>query len=134
MNLVVDTNILFSFFLDGSFTKKLIKSSKFELISPRLSLLEIERHKLEIIKKSRIKERDFSNYFHELSKFIRFIDKKEYILFLPEAVRLSPDKDDSDFLALCLKFNCYLWSNDNFLKMQNKIKVISTREIVNIAL
>ena len=34
------------------------------------------------------------------------------------AVKISPDKDDAEFFALCLKFSCFLWSNDSMLKNQ----------------
>lgn len=45
---------------------------------------------------------------------------------------MIPDKDDVDFVALALKLNLPLWSNDSRLKEQSLVKVLSTRELVEI--
>ncbi|PIN95725.1 hypothetical protein COU56_00710, partial [Candidatus Pacearchaeota archaeon CG10_big_fil_rev_8_21_14_0_10_31_9] len=52
--------------------------------------------------------------------------------FIKEAEEISPDKKDAEFLALCLKFSCVLWSNDSALKNQNKVKVLSTEDLIEI--
>ena len=130
MKIVVDTNILFSFFWEGSFTKKLLKSGKFNLISPKFSLKEIEKYSADIIKKARINHVKFKKYLDDLKKFVIFIDKKNYSDFLKDGAKISPDKADSHFFALCLKNSCPLWSKDSLLKKQDKIKVLSTEEII----
>ena len=60
-----------------------------------------------------------------------FIDKKEYSQFIKEAEGFSPDKNDSEFFALCLKHSCFLWSNDLALKNQENVKVLSTEEFID---
>ena len=108
MKIVADTNILFSFFWEGSFTKKLLTSRKFDLISPKFSLKEIEKYSEDIIKRTRINRVKFKKYFNDLKKFVIFADEKEYSNFLEEASKIAPDKTDSHFFALCLKNNCSL--------------------------
>ncbi len=132
MKFVVDTNILFSFFWRDSLTRKFLISSQFELISPEFALKEIEKYRFEIIQKARIKQREFIELLGELKRIIQFANRKEYAGFIIKAERLSPDKGDVDFLALCLKENCYLWSNDEVLKKQNKVRVLSTEDIIKI--
>jgi len=130
MKLVVDTNILFSFFWKNSVTRDLITSSGFELISPEIALKELEKYSREISSKLRITKKEFDKEMQELKKIISFTKKREYNNLIKYAEEISPDKNDAEFFALCLKFSCFLWSNDSILKNQNKIKVLSTSEII----
>lgn len=132
MKLVVDTNILFSFFWQGSLTRKLLIASNFELISPEIAMQEIKKYSKEICKKVKISENEFKEQVKKLKEVVTFIDKKEYAQFLKEANKFSPDKNDADFFALCLQNGCFLWSNDAILKNQDVIKVLSTEEIIEV--
>jgi predicted nucleic acid-binding protein len=132
MKIVVDTNILFSFFWRDSVTRKLLLTSNFELVSPKIALEEIKKYSKEIIKKAKITQIDFNSKLLNLKKIISFVDKSQYSSFLKEAEKIAPDKADADFLALCFRFSCFLWSNDSILKRQNKIRVLSTKEIIEI--
>lgn len=46
--------------------------------------------------------------------------------------RVSPDIDDVLYLALALKLNCPVWSNDRKLKNQNAVRIY-TQEIIRIS-
>lgn len=48
MKIIVDTNILFSFFWQESLTRKLLITSNLELISSEIALEEIEKYSQEI--------------------------------------------------------------------------------------
>ena len=132
MRIVVDTNILFSYFWEKSVTKRLLETLKFELISPGISLNEINEYKREIINKTGISDKKFSTILSSLKKTVRFIDKISYKSYLKEAEKTSPDKSDADFFALCLKERAFLWSNDYLLKEQTKVRVFSTKEIIGL--
>ena len=132
MKLVIDTNILFSFFWENSFTRNLLISKKFDLISPEISLKEIQKYSKDIIKRTKTNKKIFIKYYNNLKKVVTFINEKEYSSFLEEADKISPDKTDSHFFALCLKNNCHLWSKDSLLKKQNKVQVFSTEEIIEL--
>ena len=67
-----------------------------------------------------------------LKDIVKFEKKQDYFNFISEARKLSPDVNDADFFALCLKYLCILWSNDSMLKNQDKIKVLSTEEIIEL--
>jgi len=47
--------------------------------------------------------------------------------------RVSPDINDVPYLALALKLNCPVWSNDRKLKNQNAVRIYSTQEIIRIS-
>ena len=132
MKIVVDTNILFSFFWEGSITRKLLLASSLELISPEYALEELRKYKAEILRKTGAKDTAFEGYLRELKRVVKFIKKTEYSDYSNEAKIISPDKKDSEFLALCLKESCHLWSNDLLLKRQNKVKVLTTEEIIRL--
>ena len=48
------------------------------------------------------------------------------------ALNICPDKDDAEYFALALHLNCPIWSNDQKLKKQNKVRIITTKELINI--
>ena len=132
MRIVVDTNILFSYFWKGSFTKSLLKKPEFKLISPTYALKEIKKYKKEIEKRTKITEKEFIKCLNELRKDVEFIKRDNYSEFIGEAEKISPDIKDAEFLALCLKEKTFLWSNDLLLKEQSEIRVISTEDIINL--
>lgn len=46
-------------------------------------------------------------------------------------LKISPDPDDADFIALALKAGFPLWSNDRRLKGIEEITVLNTEDVVN---
>lgn len=130
MKIVVDTNVLFSFFWQNSLTRKLLITSNFELISPEIASNEIKKYTDEICTRLNITKQNFTEQFKKLKENIKFIERGEYSEFMKEVETFSPDKTDAEFFALCLKYSCFLWSNDSVLKKQDRIKVFSTKEII----
>lgn len=130
MKVVIDTNILFSYFNEHSFTKKLIENSLFELISPEFALLELEKYKEIICEKAKVSFEEFTKRKENLKKTVAFLNKERYKDFLDQSQQISPDPDDADFFALAFFANTFLWSNDKLLKNQDKIPVLSTKEII----
>jgi len=127
---VVDTNVLFTFFWPGSFTKGLLVDQDLEFFAPELALREINEHREEILKKTGISSKEFEMLRRDLGIFVEFIPLEEYSEFLQQASSI-PDKDDVDFVALALKLNLPIWSNDEELKRQSLVKVLSTKELIN---
>ena len=130
--LVVETNILYSFFWKNSPTHGILKSavSEFELVSPKFALEEFNKHKEEILFNSRIGSSEFSELIKLLSTFVEFIETPEYMEFIDEAKSLFPEHlKDVDFFALALKLNCPLWSNEKLHKEQSKVKIYNTDEL-----
>lgn len=130
MELVIDTNILFTFFWEKSITRKFLMRMDLELFSPEFALEEINKYKSDILKKAKISKKEFEDLRKDLAIAIEFIPLKEYKDFLKDAARISPDPDDSDFFALALKLKLAIWSNDSLLKKENKVKVVSTSDLL----
>ncbi len=132
MKLVVDSNILFTFFWKNSTSKELFILQDIELFSPKFALVEIEKYSREIQKKAKISKEEFQDIKTGLMILVNFIPLEEYSGSLKKANSFTPDKEDVDFFALSLHMNCPLWSNDSQLKNQNRIKILTTTEIIEI--
>ena len=135
MRLVVDTNILFTFFWKNSSTKELLHKfheKGFFLYSPKYSLGEIKKYHDEIIARAKISPNEFEKLFKELSSIVKFLSLDRYNDFFGVALDACPDPDDVDFFALALKLGCPLWSNEKQLKNQDKVDVINTKELIDL--
>jgi len=138
LKLVVDTNILFSFFKKESFTRKLIIDSSLELISPEVALKELQKYSKELSIKSKISKEDFDYMFSLLKEHVEFVPlyvyKSEFKASLKIAEKFSKNDveeflDDIDFFALASKERCSIWSKDTLFKKQSIITVFNTTEL-----
>ena len=134
MKVVVDTNILFSYFKEKSFTSKIISDGLFELISPDYAVLELEKYSELIMKKVKINKNQFNFILNDLKKKVNFVSEKGFKKFISSAERICPDLGDVPFFALCLKYGLPLWSNDSLLKSQKQVLVFSTSDLVDFIL
>ena len=135
MFLVVDANILFSFFNPDSSRRRIIESSSklgFKLVSPEFAFEELLKDKEKIQEYCKIDEIEFIIFFSFLEKKIESISRSEYDKFLQEAIELAPHSKDIPYFALALSFNCPIWSDEKSFKQQSKVKVLSTEELVKL--
>lgn len=133
MKIIVDTNILFTFFWEDSFTKGLLVDQDIEYFAPEFALEEINGHSEEILEKTGISLDKFKELRTDLGIFVEFIPLDEYREWLKEGLRLLQKyPDDIDFLAVALKLKLPIWSNDIHLKQQSKVKVYSTQEFLQV--
>lgn len=132
MELVVDTNVIFSAIVRNSVTRILLLNPNLILYSPEGLISELDEHKEEIRAKSKLNEKRYDELMAVLLSKIKLEPKETIAPFLKEALEFSPDKDDSPFLALCLAKGIALWSNDKPLKQQSFVKVLSTAELFKI--
>jgi predicted nucleic acid-binding protein len=131
IRLVVDTNVLLTFYWRNSVSRQLITRKDFALVSPEYALTEIMRHKKEVMEKAHVSALDFRQVTEELATYVNFVPLKEYEDCLREACDI-PDEDDADFIALAIKNRSPLWSNDAALKRQEKTAVLTTAEIIKL--
>ena len=128
MKLVIDTNYLFSFFWRSAFASKLLLADH-DLYSHEFALRELEKHKEEIMTKTKLTSEDFREFKLLLQKVIEFVQFSEYSNYIPEAFQLLPEhQKDIDFLALAISLNAAILSKDKKLKEQSKIKVFNEKE------
>lgn len=132
MKLVVDSNVLFTFFWKNATATDLFVFQDLELYTPQFTLEEIEKYSAEIIKKAQLSQKDFLDIKKELQLLISFVPLQKYSSSLEKAITISPDPDDVDFFALALEMNSLIWSNDKKLKDQNTVKIMTTKEIIEL--
>src|SRR3989344_5201127 len=130
MNIVIDTNILTSALIKDSKTRSLIIKSNQTFLLPEFELIEIKNHKPEILRKSGLSDMEFNSLFVNMLKYVKIIKTDNFIKYKNFAEKIigDIDKDDVQFIALALAFNCPIWSDDRHFQKQNKIKVITTKE------
>jgi len=131
LELIVDTNILFSYFWKNSLTKKILVDQKMLLFAPEFALEEIKKYEKEIMVKTKLSKEEFDTIRTDLAICVEFLPLEHYKSHFKEALAISPDENDLDFFALAIKRKAPLWSNDLFLKKQSAVKVFSTKEVLS---
>jgi predicted nucleic acid-binding protein len=129
LKIIVDTNIIFSYFWERSLTRKILETKIIEFYTLNYAIDEISKYKNEIINKSKINETKFNKIKEDIAKKIKIINLNIYKKQINK-IKYIPDKKDIDFIALALELDGVLWSNDKDLKNQNYIKVFNTKEIL----
>lgn len=128
MRLVVDTNIAFSLLKKGSFTRKLSEKYSLELYSHQFILNELDKYSEILCSKLGVSEDKFARIKVILSQLV---DLKNKISpqQLNRAKSLISDPKDSPYLALAIKLNSSIWSNDPHFKEQSIVRVFTTKEL-----
>lgn len=133
MELIVDANVILSAAIspEGK-TCDLLFSNELTLFAPDKLSDEIKKHEEEALQKSGLPKREFDLALVLIFSRIRFVPLSDFSGFLSSAKAICPDPEDVEYLALSLKKNCPLWSNDKELKKQFGVKVISTLELIRL--
>jgi len=135
MELVVDTNILISFFRDNPVKFIILNSAqlKLELCFPEHCWKELINIKSALLKYSKLSPDKLDLAIENLKGFVKIIPDELSKEFESQAKELIHDKDVPIF-ALALKLNCPIWSNEPAFKEQSEIKVFSTRDMIELFL
>jgi len=96
--------------------------------------IEMEKHKDELLSKSKLDEKSFGYLKEFIFGKINFIPLEDLAPFKDKAIEVMHDIDidDSPFLALAMSLNCPIWSNDGHFKRQDVVKAFTTRELMNL--
>ena len=133
MNLVVDTNIIFKALIKRSKTRAILLNPNHQFYIPEYALEEVERHISLIRDKSELSEEEVKLALSILLTSMRVIPAEDILGRWDEAERIigKIDTGDIPFIALALSIKCDgIWSDDKDLKRQGKVKVWSTREMI----
>ena len=112
----------------GGVARNILFDSKFDFITTDFTIKEVEKYLPMIEKKSGV---EASKIKFALSLLpIKVYSKEHYADKIKEADELigEIDKKDVDILALTLKFECYVWTEDGDFETIDK--VIRTRDFV----
>lgn len=139
MKSVVDVNVVLSSLLTkgDSFNVFAINSlfRKFEFSAPEFLLIELEKHKQEIFKRSKLSKNIFDSTLELILEQITFIPCSEFEDCLKQAKQiLSKHLKDVQYVALALKLDCPVFSGDKILKeslSNTSVEVLSPKEMLS---
>ena len=132
MKIVIDANILFSIFIKSGADSQIFFNENFEFLAPEFIFEELTKYTKDILSKTHRSIDEFEEILTHLKEYITFIQDDELIDFVSHAEEITPDPKDMIYFALALKLNCPIWSNDNKLKKQEKVKIYSTSDLLGI--
>jgi len=132
MKVVLDTNIILSALIKPGKTREFLLESYINFIVPAYSLTEIDRYKEYICRKSGLSIEKLDELINLLFKYIKILNPSFYSDFLHRASKLIDDKKDIPFIAAALYLNCPIWSDDKHFKKQKEIKILTTKEILDL--
>ena len=130
--IILDTNIILSALIKSGIIREIILKDSFEFLTPAYTLTEIYKYKGLICEKSKISFKEFDELANKLFRYIQVLNPASYLFYLKKASRLIDDFKDIPFIATALAFNCPIWSEDKHFKKQNKIRILTTKEIINL--
>lgn len=131
MDLVVDANILFAALIKRNITSHLLFKENLHLYAPEFIFKEFEKYRRVIKDKTERTDEEFDMLLTVLQRRIMLIPSEEIKPFVNKAKTISPDIKDVPYLALALKLNIAVWSNDKNLKeKQNVVKVYNTGDVI----
>lgn len=133
MRLIVNTNRIIAALIKDSYSRKIIMSRKFELITIGFANSEVLKYKKEILKKAALSDKEFDTLLSIFFTKIYVVDDSVIRSKKGQAKKIMDkiDPDDSPFVALALAIeNDGIWSDDKHFKEQAAIKIWNTKDLV----
>ena len=131
MRLVVDANILFAALIKNSRTADLLFNENLRLCAPLALIEEFLNYGGLILEKTSRSREEFIQTVHLLKEVLEIIPESVYFGFIKEAKTISPDRGDALYFALALSLKCGIWSNEKVLKTQDRVRVYSTKDLLD---
>jgi predicted nucleic acid-binding protein len=132
---VVDSNIIFASLIKNSATRTILTSSDIDFVVPEWVHSELREHAGEISRKAGVSEEEMESFIEEIFHVVQTVPLDEYEDRLDEALETMSgiDRDDAPFVAVALATSAdAIWTNDAHFSRQNRVRIVSTREIVEI--
>lgn len=136
MNIIIDSNILFSALIKDAITRKIILNYDGYFLFPSFIFEEMEKHKDELLKKSKMRKHDFNKLLNILLQKVIIIPSETLLPYKKEALHIVKeiDKNDAMFIACALRHQpSVLWTDDKKLKQQSVIPIIDTSEMIRLS-
>lgn len=132
MQLVVDTNVVFSALIAGGKTRELVLTGGFDLYAPAYFDTEVRNHRETLSEKTGLATDRLDTLLDLVLDEITTVPSDAFDGSLPAARKAMADvdPDDAPFLALALHLGCALWSDDGDLREQDLAPIVTTTELV----
>ena len=135
MKIIVDTNRIIAGLLKDSTCRKILLNENFDFYTPEFLLEEIENHQNMILEKSSLNENTLQIVFELILERIKVVPKSKFYKYYQEGINIigGVDMDDVPFISLALSMsNDGIWSEDKDFRKQKRIRIWSTKELINI--
>ena len=135
MNIIVDSNVLFSALIKNSTTRKIILEYDGLFLFPSFIFEEMHKHINELMQKSAMSIEEFNQLLKLILTKVKVVQAEMLYPHRDKALEIVKEIDTNDvlFIACALAYpKSVIWSNDKKLKKQNKIKVLNTAEIIHL--
>ena len=133
MNIVIDSNVLFSALIRNSSTRRLILEHDGTFLFPEQILQEFHKHKEELLTKSKIPPESFETLLNLLLSKVLIVHENTLEQHKTQAKQIVKDidPDDAMFIACALAHpQSILWTDDRKLKEQEAVPVMNTKEMI----
>ena len=134
MNIIIDSNVLFSALIKDSITRRIILEYNGFFLFPSFIFEETEKHKETLLNKSQMNTKDFNMLLNILLRKVMIVPTEVLFPYRKEAYEIVKDidPDDSLFIACALAYpDSFIWSDDKKLKQQSKIRIVNTLEMLS---
>lgn len=131
-SLVVDANVLFSFFKSDSGRRRMILRLRGEgcrLLSPDYVLGELTREMDRINRFANISETEFAFILSLLERTVDTVEQERYWGRAGDAAALAPHEKDVPYFALALHENAPIWSDETAFRAQDAVTVYRTEQL-----
>jgi len=131
--LIVDTSVLIPFIITDGITRRLILEGRFGLYTVNEALVEIWESKDEWNRR-KMSDQTIKKLIDLMLTRITIIPDEDFKDLIKEAYSImrGVHVNDTPFLAAAMHLNSPVWSNDAHFKKQKKVKVYSTRDILEL--
>lgn len=129
MVIAVDANVILSALLGGK-PSYILFDPRFQFITAEFTLDEVHKYLPRLAKKLVVPISTLETALHLLP--IQSFAKRTYYSHLVIAQNMIDhiDNKDSDILALALRFDCYLWSQDKDFERAQYHKLLKTYQFL----
>ncbi len=110
IRVVIDTNKIIASLLKHGKVRRLILYPRVKLYTVKDSYNEINKHKSYLLRK--IDEKSFNTILNSIKSRINEVDVEDKYLLIAHKISKKFDEDDTPFIALALKLNIPIWTND----------------------
>jgi len=137
VKLVVDTSVLIAALMKNSAVRELLLNPFFEFYAPEHCIEEIEKHVVELVKRSGLTAENVYLLLGILLASVQVVPKERVLGRMKEAEQIMGkiDMDDAPFIALALSFpNDGVWSEDKHFLRQRRVKVWHTKDLLKLTI
>lgn len=135
MNIVIDSNVLFSALIKNSLTRKMILLYTGKFLFPSFIFDELEKHKGELVEKSGMGAKQFEMLLTILLQKVQIVPTDILLSYEKKAYDTVKDIDPDDILFIVCALahpDSILWSDDKKLKQQTVVPIINTKEMYHL--